>query len=221
MSVILCFLFSAVGAYMLGSVSFAIVVSKLLYHKDIRSFGSGNAGMTNVLRTFGKGAAALTLIGDIGKGVLAVVLAKWIFSAFAVIGSANGTFTAVEPIYGAYVAAFFAVIGHIYPVFFHFKGGKAVSVATGTIVAIQPILVLPLLVIFALVVGLSKMVSLASICCAVAYPIVTCIYFCLQGHDAVFTTIGAAIVGGLVIWMHRSNIERIKNGTEFKFGQKK
>lgn len=210
-STIFCAAACALTAYLLGSCSFAIIVTKLLYGKDIRTFGSGNAGMTNVLRTFGKGAAALTIVGDIGKGVAAVLLAKWAF----------GAFTAVEPIYGAYIAAFFAVIGHIYPVYFGFKGGKAVSVATGTIVAIQPILVVPLLALFFLIFACSKMVSLASVCCAVAYPVVTLLYFLRAGHDVVFTTIGAAIMGGLVVWLHRANLKRIANGTEYKFGQKK
>lgn len=120
---VLCGAACAAAAYLLGSLSFSIIVTRLLYHKDIRTFGSGNAGMTNVLRTFGKGAAALTIVGDIGKGILAVLLAKWAF----------GAFTAADPIYGAYIAAFCAVLGHVYPVYFGFKGGKAVSVATGTI----------------------------------------------------------------------------------------
>ena len=149
---VLCGAACAAAAYLLGSLSFSIIVTRLLYHKDIRTFGSGNAGMTNVLRTFGKGAAALTIVGDIGKGILAVLLAKWAF----------GAFTAADPIYGAYIAAFCAVLGHVYPVYFGFKGGKAVS-----------------------------------------------------------TTCCAAVIGGLVIWLHRSNIQRIKNGTEYKFGRKK
>lgn len=212
MKLFLCGLACAALAYLLGSLSFSIIVSKALFHKDIRTFGSGNAGMTNVLRTFGKGAAALTIVGDIGKGIVAVLLAKWIF----------GAFSGVAPIYGAYVAAIFAVLGHVYPLYFGFRGGKAVSVATGTIVAIQPVLILPLVVIFFSVFGVSKMVSLASITCAAAYPVVTFLYFFfIAKQDAVWTTLCAAAVGGLVIWLHRGNIERIKNGTEYKFGKKK
>ncbi len=212
LKIVLCGIACAAAAYLLGSLSFSIIVSKLLFHKDIRTFGSGNAGMTNVLRTFGKGAAALTLIGDIGKGVAAVLLAKWIF----------GTFTTVHPIYGAYLAAICAVLGHVYPVYFGFKGGKAVSVTTGTIVAIKPILVLPLAIVFFAVFLCSRMVSLASISCAVAYPIVTFLYFYfVEKNNVVLTTCCAAAVGLLVIWLHRSNIDRIKKGTEYKFGKKK
>ena len=208
---VLCGAACAAAAYLLGSLSFSIIVTRLLYHKDIRTFGSGNAGMTNVLRTFGKGAAAL-IVGDIGKGILAVLLAKWAF----------GAFTAADPIYGAYIAAFCAVLGHVYPVYFGFKGGKAVSVATGTIIAIKPVLILPLLAVFFIVFLCSKMVSLASICCAAAYPAVTFLYFhFVAGRDVVLTTCCAAVIGGLVIWLHRSNIQRIKNGTEYKFGRKK
>ncbi len=209
---ILCGALCAAAAYLLGSLSFSIIVTKLLYHKDIRTFGSGNAGMTNVLRTFGKGAAALTIVGDIGKGIVAVLLAKWAFAAF----------TATPPIYGAYLAAVCAVLGHVYPLYFGFKGGKAVSVATGTIIAIEPVLIVPLVVIFFTVFFCSKMVSLASISCAAAYPVVTFVYFaCIVRHDALLTTLCAAAVGGLVIWLHRGNIQRIQNGTEYKFGQKK
>lgn len=209
---ILCGAACAAAAYLLGSLSFSIIVTKLLYHKDIRTFGSGNAGMTNVLRTFGKGAAALTIVGDIGKGVLAVLLAKWAFAAF----------TPADPIYGAYIAAICAVLGHVYPLYFGFKGGKAVSVATGTIVAIEPILVLPLMVLFFAVFFCGRMVSLSSISCAAAYPVVTLLYFhFFTQRSALLPTLCAAAVGALVIWLHRGNIERIKNGTEYKFVKKK
>ena len=209
-------LLSCLIPYLLGSLSFSIIVSKLIYHKDIRNFGSGNAGMTNILRTFGKKAAALTLIGDIGKGFLAVWL-NWQFVGSVADGAAA--------IFCIYLAAFFAVIGHVYPVFFGFKGGKAVAVSTGTIIGIQPVLVLPLLVVFGVVLGAGKMVSLASISCAVAYPIVTFCYYWFSGWyspEIVATaTIGSVIVAALVIWLHRANIARIKAGTEYKFFQKK
>lgn len=125
-----------------------------------------------MLRTFGKGAAALTVVGDIGKGVAAVLLAKWCFSAGLSNAAALG-----GAVIGVYLAAFFAVIGHVYPLYFGFKGGKAVSVATGTIAALEPVLLVPLVVIFFVTLACGKMVSLASVLCAVAYPLVT---FCYQ-----------------------------------------
>ena len=213
-------LFCIVIPYLLGSLSFSILVSRLLYGKDIRQFGSGNAGMTNVLRTFGKKAAALTIVGDIGKGVAAVLLARWFFGT-----NFNDAVYFRGEILGVYLAALFAVIGHVYPVYFGFKGGKAVSVATGTILAINPLLAIPLLVIFAAVFLWGKMVSLASVCCAVAYPLVTFVYYRFgtagDAGDVATATLGALLVGALVVWLHRGNLRRIKNGTEYKFLQKK
>lgn len=200
--------------YLLGSLSFAIIVSKLFYHQDIRNFGSGNAGMTNILRTFGKKAAFLTFAGDIGKGILAVFISKQYLAhhqdPFSVLG--------------VYLAAFFAVIGHIYPIYFGLKGGKAVSVATGAILIIQPVLIIPLFFLFFLVFAIWKMVSLSSIVCAVIYPVLTFCYYQFwnfSSQEDVWTaTIGAFIMAVLVIWLHRSNLKRIVQGQEYKFLQK-
>lgn len=204
---------SCVLAYLLGSINFAIVVTRVLYHKDIRAFGSGNAGMTNVLRTFGKGAAALTLIGDIGKGVVAVYAAKLIFR---LIADAN-------PVYGAYVAAIFAVLGHLFPVYFKFKGGKGVAVAAGAILAIEPLVFAGLAVIFFTTFLISRIVSLSSIFCAVGFPVLTCLYSVFVVNDRLpwLCTLLSAFLGALVIYMHRENISRLKAGTEYKFGSKK
>lgn len=208
---ILC---SAVAAYLLGSLDFGIIVSTVFYRKDIRTVGSGNAGMTNILRTFGKGAAAVTLAGDMLKGVGAVLLAKYLFSAFS----------GISPMYCAYIAAIGALLGHLFPLYFGFKGGKGVSVAAGTIIGIQPLLVLPLLLVFLLVVVCTRIVSLSSIIVAALYPIVTLIYYTVWGDgtsDPIVNTLFAALMGGIVIWMHRSNIARLRAGTEYRFGEKK
>lgn len=208
---ILC---SAVAAYLLGSLDFGIIVSTVFYRKDIRTVGSGNAGMTNILRTFGKGAAAVTLAGDMLKGVGAVLLAKYLFSGLS----------GVSPMYCAYVAAIGALLGHLFPLYFGFKGGKGVSVAAGTIIGIQPLLVLPLILVFLAVVFFTRIVSLSSIIVAALYPVVTLIYYTVWGDGAsnpLVNTLFAAFMGGLVIWMHRSNIARLRAGTEYRFGEKK
>lgn len=208
---ILC---SAVAAYLLGSLDFGIIVSTVFYRKDIRTVGSGNAGMTNILRTFGKGAAAVTLAGDMLKGVGAVLLAKYLFSGLS----------GVSPMYCAYVAAIGALLGHLFPLYFGFKGGKGVSVAAGTIIGIQPLLVLPLILVFLAVVFFTRIVSLSSIIVAALYPVVTLIYYTIWGDGAsnpLVNTLFAAFMGGLVIWMHRSNIARLRAGTEYRFGEKK
>ena len=212
---ILAALLSILCAYLLGSLNFAIIVSRLFFGKDIRKFGSGNAGMTNILRTFGKPAAAGVLTGDVLKGTCAVLLGKLFF---ALLAPQTGV------LLGAYLAATGAILGHLFPLYFGFKGGKGVSVATGAIIAIEPLIVAALLVVFLLVILCSRIVSLASITVAALYPVFTFIYFAFfdqeYGH-LWMNTFFAAILGGLVIYMHRANIRRLLNGTEYKFGQKK
>ena len=204
---------SAVLGYLLGSINFGVVVSRLLYHEDIRTKGSGNAGTTNILRTYGKKAAALTLAGDLGKGVAAVLLAQflagWLLNDIASAISAG------------YIASIAAVCGHLWPVWFGFKGGKGVAVAAGAILAAQPVVLLGLLVIFFALAFSTKIVSLSSIVAAVAYPIFTCLWSMHKGYDVFVTTGCAALMAVLVIWMHRENIKRLLAGTEYKFGQKK
>ena len=207
---------AAAQAYLLGSVDTGILVSKYLYHDDVRNHGSGAAGMTNMLRTFGKKAAALTAFGDVLKGALAVCIGRWLFGYLPADG-------AVSPYLGVYLAAILATIGHLKPLYFGFKGGKGVLVAGGTILAIQPVLIPFLAVIFLACLLPTGMVSLGSITMAAAYPVLTLVYSRLRGlptRDVVVCTVGAAIMGGMVIWMHRSNIQRIRDGKEYRFGQK-
>ena len=207
---------SAVQAYLRGSIDTGILVSKFLYHDDVRKYGSGAAGMTNMLRTFGKKAAALTAFGDVLKGVLAVCIGRWLFALLP-------AGTTVSPYLGVYLAAILAVVGHSKPIYFGFKGGKGVLVAGGAILAIQPILLPVLTVVFLLCLVPTGMVSLGSIAMAASYPVLTLIYGLLKGFaadDLIVCVVGAAIMGGMVIWMHRSNIQRIRDGKEYRFGQK-
>ena len=207
---------SAVQAYLLGSIDTGILVSRFLYHDDVRKYGSGAAGMTNMLRTFGKKAAALTAFGDVLKGVLAVCIGRWLFTLMP-------ESTTLSPYLAVYLAAIFAIIGHLKPLYFGFKGGKGVLVAGGAILAIQPILLPVLTVVFLLCLVPTGMVSLGSIAMAVSYPVLTLIYGLLKGFaadDLIVCVVGAAIMGGMVIWMHRSNIQRIRDGKEYRFGQK-
>ena len=122
MTAFLIVLAVAAEAYLLGSVDTGILVSKYLYHDDVRTHGSGAAGMTNMLRTFGKKAAALTAVGDVLKGVVAVCLGRWLFGHLPADA-------AVSPYLGVYLAAILAVVGHSKPIYFGFKGGKGVLVA--------------------------------------------------------------------------------------------
>ena len=205
MTAFLIVLAVAAEAYLLGSVDTGILVSKYLYHDDVRTHGSGAAGMTNMLRTFGKKAAALTAVGDVLKGVVAVCLGRWLFGHLPADA-------AVSPYLGVYLAAILAVVGHSKPIYFGFKGGKGVLVAAGAILAVQPVLLPVLALIFLVCLVPTGMVSLGSITMAAAYPVLTLVYSLMRGlptQDVVVCTVGAAIMGGMVIWMHRSNIQRI------------
>ena len=204
---------AAAAAYLLGSIDFGVVVSRLVYREDVRSKGSGNAGATNMLRTYGKAAAALTLAGDLGKGVLAVALGRLLFGLCTV--------SPEWAVYGGYVSAIFAVCGHLWPVWFGFKGGKGVAVAAGAILATEPVVLLALAVVFFALAFATRIVSLSSVTVAALYPIFTALWSWYTGRSVWFTTLCALVMGLLVIWMHRANIQRLKNGTEYKFGQKK
>ena len=210
MQTVLASILSAAAAYLLGSVSFAIVVSKSLYHQDVRQFGSGNAGMTNILRTYGKKAAALTLAGDFLKGVTAVLISRLIFAARGV--------TLFD---GAYVGGLFAILGHLYPVYFGFRGGKGILTSIGIIAVINPLVFLGLLIIGLPLIFLTKIVSVGSLAGAVCHPFLTLLVDFWQGGVSWLDFSFSLVIALLVIWMHRSNIKRLLNGTENRFGSKK
>lgn len=217
MTTVLIVLAAAAQAYLLGSIDTGILVSKYLYHDDVRRYGSGGAGMTNMLRTFGKKAAALTALGDVLKGVLAVCVGRWLFGFLPAGGS-------VSPYLGVYLTAILAVIGHLKPLYFGFKGGKGVLVGAGAALATEPLVCAVLLVIFLIEVAITHIVSLGSIIIAALYPVGTLINLIAHGASVptvVFSTICCCLMAAMVIWLHRSNIERLRNGTEYRFGQKK
>ena len=207
----------AAEAYLLGSIVFGILISKHFCHDDVRTHGSGSAGMTNMLRNYGKAAGAATAVGDVAKGAVAVILGRLIF-AWMLPG------TGIEPVCGAYLAGIFAVIGHTLPVYFGFKGGKGVLVGAGAILATSPVVVLALLIVFLIEFAITRIVSLGSIIVAGLYPILAIVYWAWQGANLpslVFIGVCAAIMGGMVIYMHRSNIQRLRDGTEYRFTKKK
>ena len=185
----------AAEAYLLGSIVFGILISKHFCHDDVRTHGSGSAGMTNMLRNYGKAAGAATAVGDVAKGAVAVILGRLIF-AWMLPG------TGIEPVCGAYLAGIFAVIGHTLPVYFGFKGGKGVLVGAGAILATSPVVVLALLIIFLIEFAITRIVSLGSIIVAGLYPILAIVYWAWQGANLpslVFIGVCAAIIL-LEIW---------------------
>ena len=204
-----CALVSAVCAYLLGSLNFAIIISAKQYRQDIRDFGSKNAGMTNMMRTYGKTAAALTLIGDALKAVIACLI------GYALLGQL-----------GCYIAGLFSVIGHIFPLYYRFKGGKGVVTAGITILMCNPIVFLILITLFLLLVLLTRYISLGSIMCMMLFPIVLngveCSPFFHTDPPPVSPYIlFAALIMLFVVIKHTENIKRLLKGTENKFSFKK
>jgi glycerol-3-phosphate acyltransferase PlsY len=201
---ILCTLLCVVAPYLLGSINFAVIISSKRYNDDVREHGSGNAGMTNMMRTYGRKAAALTLIGDALKAVVAALLGYY---AFGLIG--------------AYVAGFFCVLGHLYPIFFKFRGGKGVVTAAFSILMCNPIVFLVLVIMFVAIVLIWRYISLASIMCVLLYPLV------LNGVDKLFAggsgiyMVFAVLTTVLIVAKHKENIKRLLNKSESKFEFKK
>jgi glycerol-3-phosphate acyltransferase PlsY len=197
------------AAYLIGSLSFAVVISRFMGLSDPRTYGSKNPGATNVLRSGNKIAAGLTLLLDAFKGWVPVYLVKAHGVAW---GLGDGTLAWV------FLAAF---LGHLFPVFFRFKGGKGVATAAGVLIALEPTLALSVLASWLIVVYFSRMVSLASIVAALFAPV-----YYLFGDGVVWSASGAqvlavALMGVLLIWRHADNIGRIVSGTESRLGSKK
>lgn len=187
-------------SYLIGSISWAIAIGKLYFHKDIRDFGSGNAGATNVLRSFGKRMAFVTFILDFFKGFIPTLIGYRLFGLEGVLYSGLGV-----------------VVGHNWPIYFGFKGGKGISTSFGVFMAYKPTYALALVVVFTIVVSLSKMVSLGSIGGALTSITIGIIEISEKKYP---TGILLILLGLIAIYKHRSNIDRILKGKESKLGKK-
>ncbi len=189
--------------YILGSINPAIIISNKVYHDDIRTHGSGNAGTTNTLRTFGTKTAALIFVLDFLKAVLAVVIGSLLMS---------------REIGGA-IAGLFVILGHTFPVFYHFKGGKGVASLAGVVLLLSPISFAILVPVFVAIVLMSRYVSLGSVMGVMLYPIIQFAFYPQHG----WITLSAILVMILIVFMHRENIKRLMAGKESKisFGSKK
>lgn len=214
---------TAIASYLVGSINPSIILSRSIYGKDIRESGSGNAGTTNMLRTHGKGMALATLVCDILKGSLMVVLAAWLDNIFS------------EPEYSSfenmfilgnlkYIAGIFAVIGHDFPIYFGFRGGKGVATSLGVVLALDPIVGLVVMAVAITIMAASRYVSLGSITAGGIYPFVLFIYLLSKGENMeskITYIIMSFILGVLLIAKHHSNIVKLRNGTENKLFAKK
>ena len=191
---------AAVLAYLIGSLSFAVIVSRALGLPDPHSYGSGNPGATNVLRSGSKKAALLTLLGDTLKGVAAVLLAKAFATQFGIT------------VNGVALVAVTVFLGHLFPVFFGFKGGKGVATAAGVLWALDWRVGLGLTAIWALVFAVTRVSSLSALIGSAAAPVLGYVFF---GNGAVFYA--TLVMAALLFWRHKDNIRRLATGEEEAF----
>ncbi|NML14974.1 glycerol-3-phosphate 1-O-acyltransferase PlsY [Azohydromonas caseinilytica] len=191
------------GAYLLGSLSFAVIVSRLMGLSDPRSYGSKNPGATNVLRSGNRKAAALTLLFDALKGSAAVLIAQALAPR---LGWGDSTVA---------FAGLAAFVGHLWPVFFHFKGGKGVATALGVLLALNPLLGLATLATWLIIAWFFRYSSLAAIVAAAFAP-----FYELLIWGPSMTALAIAVMGLLLIWRHSGNIRKLLAGTESRIGQK-
>ncbi len=196
-------LLAAVAGYLLGSLSFAVIISRVMGLSDPRSYGSGNPGATNVLRSGNKKAALLTLLFDALKGYVPVLLVLLFGQRFG-LGEDSAAFVGLA-----------AFLGHLWPVFFKFEGGKGVATAAGVLLAVNPLLGGATLLTWLIIAYFSRYSSLAAIVAAVFAP-----FYQMLIWGASPTVLYVALMGLLLVWRHEANIKKLLNGTESKIGQK-
>jgi len=197
--VVLCILIP----YLLGSINPAIIFSRLFFNDDIREHGSGNAGTTNTLRTYGKKMAVLILFLDLLKAVIAVVIGSLILTREM----------------GGAIAGIFVILGHSFPVYYNFRGGKGVACLAGVVLTLSPISFVILISLFIAIVLMTRFVSLGSVMCVMLWPVIHFAFYPMQA----WTTIASIVIMVIIVFMHRENIKRLMAGKESKisFGSKK
>jgi glycerol-3-phosphate acyltransferase PlsY len=207
---LLAFIWITAAAYLLGSIPVGYLLVRIFKRQDIRTVGSGNIGATNVLRSGGKGLGAATFVLDAFKGALAVLLASLIAApALPTVPQRN-----VEAL-----AALFAVLGHMFPVWLRFRGGKGVATGFGVFLVAAPVAALAAITVFAIVLALTRYVSLASILGAASFPVFA--WFTVRGPQPAFFIAAQIIVALLIIVKHHPNIRRLLAGNENRFGATK
>lgn len=216
MKVLLSIIVAVSLGYFLGSCNFSIIFVKIMTGKDIREMGSQNAGLTNTYRCAGKTCALLTLLGDVLKSVLAVYIAFWFCNMMKA-----GMKPDNDVQYIGYFAGIGAVLGHIFPIYYGFKGGKGVLAGAAAFLVVDLKVFIAILAIFVVILYISKYVSLASIFASVYCPVaVFCMSYIVEGYSvrmSVLYFILSLPMVALIVWRHKPNIDRLLDGTESKF----
>lgn len=215
-------------SYLLGSINWAIIVTKLFTKEDIRSFGSGNAGATNVLRSQGVVPAILTTLGDLAKAAASVAIGGWLLVNLN-LSDATPMFEWMETenikIIGQYLGGLFSIVGHIYPLYYGFRGGKGVMATLGMYFVLDWRVAVLCLLLFLVIVAVGRMVSLGSISASTYIPVLTFIFRCyvdeLSIGTVIFCTVLSALNAAIIIFKHGSNMRRLAEGTERRIGQDK
>ncbi|MDR0987302.1 MAG: glycerol-3-phosphate acyltransferase [Ruminococcus sp.] len=210
---ILSFVLIAVVSYLLGSANSAIITVRVLKHEDIREKGSGSAGLTNTYRCYGAFPALCTLLGDLLKGVAAVLISIYVIAEIIPVPLDNMSI--------GYISGIFAIIGHIFPVYYRFKGGRGVLVSASILLVIDPLTFAIIIPFFILMIAITRYVSVASISAAVLYPFLTFVlHYFVEGvtlsHSLIHVGL-TCLTSALLIYMHKDNIKRLKSHTENKF----
>ena len=216
-AILIGFIFISVAiSYLLGSINSAIIISRIFYGEDVRTKGSGNAGLTNMIRNYGKKGALFTLLGDVTKAALAILCTALLLGFNYQSGIALNGY--------CYLAGVFVAIGHIFPIYYKFKGGKGVLVTAITALILTPVPALILIFMFAVIFAISRYVSLGSITVATLYPIVAGLYVyltCGIENLSALLLISLVLFAVIIVWCHRENVKRLLNGTENKLSFKK
>lgn len=193
----LLFIFVLIGIYLIAAVPTGIVLARVMGYEDVRDKGSGNIGATNVYRVAGKLAGVLTLAGDILKGFLPLLACKtWLAPSSAQLG----------------IACAMAIVGHCYPVYLKFRGGKGIATALGIFLVMSPIAVLGAAIVFGITVATTRFISLGSVLAAMSAPLLVLM---LNQPQPIF--LATLFIAALIVWRHRSNIKRLMDGSEDRF----
>lgn len=215
----ICYIVMLIVPYLMAGINFSIIVCKVKTGKDIRTMGSGNAGLTNTLRVLGKAPAGIVLLGDVSKAAIAVLIVRLVF---LYAGGVNTMDVTSQMTWVEYFAVFMAIVGHCFPIYYGFKGGKGVLAAISAIFVLDWRIACILLAIFAVLVAITRYVSLGSVVASSCFCIAAPLFGILADKDpaVIINTIIAAFCGELIIFRHRANIGRLFEHTEKKLGEK-
>ena len=217
MNWVIMLIIALVVSYLIGSINFALIVSKIFVKKDVRKMGSDNAGMTNVIRTVGIVPGIITFVGDFGKGLAAPLIAKFLLFPYIAENAPDFIANFLTPEYGVYFCGFLCIIGHAYPIFFGFRGGKGVSTSIAVLFCINWIVAAFVLTTFLVLFLITKIISIGSVLGAVEFPIFNFLINYNKGLDTielVYIVVLSVAIASLVFLKHKDNIIRLNKGEE-------